>query len=195
MVVNKLWTPALALALAACSAGASLTQEQADALDRFEITELMYRYAVTHNSSDIEGYADLFTEDAVLYDRTMDYEFARGREGIIKAAESDRDHFNPEAKSNDGKLHLGKLRHIITNPVVTLHGDGTASGICYAQIIANKPDFGPVLLSQGYYRDEYVKQDGKWLISKRDFYILDWSNWGLAKELGLTNGPVPGQGE
>ncbi|WP_157190206.1 nuclear transport factor 2 family protein [Novosphingobium sp. Rr 2-17] len=157
------------------------------------ITELMYRYAVAHNSSDIEGYADLFTPDAVLYDQTMHYEFARGRAGIIAAAKSDQDKYNPASKVNDGQLHLGKLRHNVTNPVVTLTGNGTATGLCYVQIIAEKPGYGPVVMSQGYYRDHYVKQKDKWLIARRDFYILEWSNWGLAKELGLANGPLPGE--
>jgi hypothetical protein len=84
------------------------------------------------------------------------------------------------------------LRHNIIDPVVTLNNDGkTASGICYVQIIADKPGFGPVLMSQGYYRDQYVKKDGKWLITRRDISALDMSNWGLAKELNLTRGPLP----
>lgn len=162
-----------------------------DALDRFMITEIMYKYAIAHNTSDIEGYANLFTDDAVIYDDTMHYEFARGRSAIIAAAKSDQDHYNPDSKKRDGKLHLGKLRHNITNPVVQMNGDGTASGISYVQIVANQPGVGPVVLSQGYYRDQFIKRDGQWLIARRDIYALEMSNWGLAEKLGLKNGPGP----
>lgn len=91
---------------------------------------------------------------------------------------------------------MGKLRHLITDPVVTLNPDGkTATGICYVTMIANKPGYGPVLMSQGYYLDHYVKQNGKWLFSRRDLYAVDMANWGLAIDLHLTNGPTPKAGK
>jgi hypothetical protein len=188
----KIYLTAVALGLLGVSLTPAFADEYKDALDRFMITEIMYRYAIMHNSSNIEGYADLFTDDAVIYDDTMHYVFAKGRAQIIEEAKKDRAKFNPEAERDGSTLHLGRLRHNITDPVVTLNNDGkTASSICYVQMIADKPGFGPVLMSQGYYRDQYIKKDGKWLITRRDINALDMSNWGLAKELNLARGPVP----
>lgn len=188
----KVIAAGLALALMGAVIPPASADEYKDALDRFMITEIMNRYAILHNTSDIEGYANLFTEDAIMYDDTMHYEFARGRAGIREEAKKDRAKYNPEAEKDGTTQHLGILRHNITDTMVTLNKDGkTASGICYVQMITNKPGFGPVLMSQGYYRDQYVKKDGKWLISRRDIFALDMNNWGLAKELNLARGPVP----
>ena len=164
-----------------------------DAMDRFLITELMYRYAIAHNTGDVKGYADLFTDDAKLYDQTMSYMFAEGREGILKQAQNDREKYLKESSpAKKGQLRLTKLRHNITNPVVTLSQDGkTATGVCYVQMVAEDPGVGPAMLAQGYYVDEYVKKDGKWLISRRDLSAVEISNWELAKRLGLVNGPLP----
>ena len=165
--------------------------EYKDALDRFMITELVNRYAFMHDTSNIEGYADLFTGDAVMYDDTMHYTFAAGRASIIKAALSDKAKFNPTATDN-GPPHFGKLRHIMSNIVVFLNPDGkTATGYCYVTQITNKPGFGPVVIGEGHYEDHYVKQNGKWLFSRRDLYAVEMANWGLAKELNLANGPLP----
>jgi hypothetical protein len=49
------------------------------------------------------------------------------------------------------QTHLGKIRQVITNPVVIPNGDGTTSGICSVQIYTDKPDFGPPLLTTGQY--------------------------------------------
>ena len=162
-----------------------------DALDRFMITELMYRYAIAHNTGDVKGYADLFTDDAQIYDQTMGFMFAEGRQNILKQAQNDREHYFKEGvPEKRGEVRLTKLRHNITNPVVTLNKDGTATGICYVQIVAEDPGVGPALLAQGYYKDEYVKKNGTWLISRRYLNAVEISNWGLAKKLGLVNGPV-----
>lgn len=96
--MKKLCAMAFALALTAVSLAPAAADEYTDALNRFMITELMYRYAIMHNSSNIQGYADLFTKDAVMYDGKMHYLFAKGRDQIVAAAESDRDKYNPEAK-------------------------------------------------------------------------------------------------
>jgi len=181
----------LTVTLWACAVPA-FADEYKDALDRFMITELMYRYAIAHNTGDVKGYADLFTDDAKIYDQTMSYMFAEGRENILKQAQSDREHFFKEGvPEKAGQLRLTKLRHLITNPVVTLNKDGTASGICYVQIVAEDPGVGPAILAQGYYVDKYVQKNGKWLISRRDINAVEISNWDLAKKLGLINGPLP----
>jgi hypothetical protein len=191
----RLLTPVLlAATLMTATAAPAFAGPYEDAMDRFMITELMYRYALMHNESDIEGWANLFTDDAVLYDQTMGFTYAKGRAEIIEQAKKDRAKYNPAAATatpTEGKLQLMSIRHNITDPVVTLNPDGTASGVCYVQIVGNQPGVGPIVLAQGYYKDQYVKKNGKWLFSRRDLNAMEWSNWGAAKTLGFINGPLP----
>lgn len=172
-----------ALTLSLVFSSSAWAGEYEDAMDRFMITEVMYRYALAHNTSDVEGYANLFTDDAVIYEATMGYVYAQGRKAIMDAAKKDRGRYHPGFKEDKRSFMI--MRHNITNPVVTLQGKDRASGICYVQIIGEKKGYGPVLLSQGTYEDQYVKKNGKWLISRRDVHAIEVSNWEAARELGL----------
>jgi len=91
--------------------------------------------------------------------------------------------YNPDAA--DGKRSFMVMRTIITNPVVTLNRDGTASGICYLQIVVQKKGVGPQILAQGRYEDKYKKEHGEWKIAHRDTF-LDMTNMDLAKEIGVV---------
>lgn len=185
--------------LSGCSeksdSGSTLSALQSKALDRFMITELIYRYALAHNTLDSEAYASLFTEDALMYDASLCFVFAEGREQIFKRAEKDRHDFetNKEKKFERPKeLSFGKLRHSMTNPVISLTSDTTAEGVVYVSMIGRKPEGGPVLLSHGYYIDEFEKQEsGEWLFSKRFFHTIEWTDWEQAQALGLVNDHLP----
>ena|ERR1700733_3352557 len=152
-----------------------LAREPEDTLDRFRITELMYKYALFHNLTEPEEYAALFTKDG-------EFGTAKGRDALIALAKKDRETFNPGAAG--GKRSFMVMRTIITNPLVTLHSDGTADGICYVQIVVQKTGVGPQILAQGRYEDKYRKEDGAWRIAHRDVF-LDMTNMALAKEVGV----------
>jgi SnoaL-like domain len=149
--------------------------EHDDTLDRFRITELMYKYALYHNLTEPEEYASVFTEDG-------EFGPVKGRAALIAMAKDDRAKYNPGAV--DGKRSFMVMRTIITNPVVTLNSDGTASGICYMQIVVQKKGVGPQILAQGRYEDKYRKEHGEWKIAHRDTF-LDMTNMDLAKEIGV----------
>lgn len=175
--------------------GSAMSDVQRKALDRFMITELIYRYALAHNTLDSEAYASLFTEDALMYDASLCFVFAEGREQIFKRAEKDRHDFDAKKEKTlerPKELAFGRLRHDMTNPVITLTSDTTAEGVVYVSMIGRKPEGGPVLLSHGYYVDEFEKQDnGEWLFSKRFFHTIEWTDWEQAKALGLVNDHLP----
>ena len=173
---------AAAITLSVAIASASETEDFAD---RFMIEELMYRYALAHDLTDPEAYAAVFAEDGELVAGGI--VVAKGREALMAQAVDDRERYNPGAR--DGERSFMVMRHIITNPVITLNGDGTASGICYSQIVVQEPGVGPQILSQGRYEDEYVKQDGEWFISRREIFIADMANYELAAEIGIGGQP------
>ena len=164
-----------AFPLASASAG-----QLEDAMDRFEIQELMYRYAPAHDTTDPEAYSALFTEDAVL--RAGDRVIAKGRDAIMTMTKNDRARLNPGAVDKPGTYWA--MRHLVMNPIVHLNGDGTATGFCYYQVVANLDGVGPQILQQGRYEDEYRKVDGKWLISNRNI-VGEMTNPALSKQIGL----------
>jgi SnoaL-like domain len=154
--------------------------ELQDAMARFEITELMYKYALVHNLTEPEEYAALFTKDGAFV--TGGVVSVKGRDALVALGKKDRETYNPGAAA--GKRSFMVMRTIITNPLVTLNSDGSADGICYMQIVVQKAGVGPQILAQGRYEDKFRKEEGKWKIARREVF-LDMTNMGLAKEVGV----------
>jgi len=155
--------------------------EPNDTIERFRITELMNRYAWVHNLTEPEGYANLFTKDGEFVGGGV--VVAKGHDALLALAKKDREDYNPGAAA--GKRSFMAMRTIITNPIVTLNADGTASGSCYVQIVVQKAGVGPQILAQGRYEDNYRKEDGEWKIARRETF-LDMTNMALAKEVGVV---------
>jgi len=155
-------------------------ESQQEVLDRFLISELQSRYALAHDLTDPAMYASVFTEDAELY--AAGRLLAKGRQALHAIGVNDRKRFNAGAK--EGERSFGALRHVITNSVIELDGDTTATGVCYVMTVVNRPERGPEILSVGRYEDEYRKVDGEWLIAKREI-VMDMGNSELGKATGL----------
>lgn len=155
-------------------------ESQQDVLDRFLIHELQSRYALAHDLTDPALYAAVFTEDAQLFGAGR--LLAKGRDALHAIGVNDRKRFNAAAK--EGERSFGALRHVITNSVIELAGDGAATGVCYVLTIVNRPEHGPEILSVGRYEDEYRKVAGTWLIAKRTI-VMDMGNSELVKATGL----------
>jgi hypothetical protein len=152
-----------------------------DAEDRFEITELMDRYGVVHDFGSPEEYAALFTPDGEMAISGTPV-VIKGREALM--AQAKRDHERYVTPTGPNGENVSFMRHIITNRVVTLTGQGTATGSCYVTTMIHDGDNGPVLMSFGRYIDRYVKLDDEWKIAHRDIK-LEFGNQGLAKRLGF----------
>lgn len=170
--------------LAVWAIGAATTAFAADAekaLERFLIQELQSRYALAHDLTDPDMYAAVFTEDAELYGAGGRL-LAKGRGAFHSIGVNDRKRFN--AGAADGERSFGALRHVITNSVIELTGDTTATGLCYVMTVVVRPEGGPEILSLGRYEDEYRKVDGEWLIARREI-VMDMGNSALAEATGL----------
>lgn len=100
---------------------------------------------------------ELFTEDVVC-----DYERGiwRGRDELRKNFLAVHEQFDVH------KIGSYPFLHAITNHWVELMGPDQAQGRCYLLDHATaEPGKSPLLLL-GIYADEYVKRDGRWLISR-----------------------------
>lgn len=171
---------ALALSTAAMPARANSDQ----ALDRFAITELMDLYGVIHDFGTPEQYADLFTAEGEIAVSRGGRAVIKGREALMGQAIRDHQKY-VRPTGPDGKDEFF-MRHIVSNKTVTITGENTAEGSCFVITLVNDGDNGPAMLSFGRYFDTYAKQDGKWLIARREI-VLDFGNEDLAVRFGFRS--------
>ncbi len=168
--MKKLLLIATVLLLAACAhvPGSNVSSEAAD---RLAILDLQNRYVLAMDYFDADGYAAVFTEDAVL-------DWARGEvkgRAAIRAFMADgtydlRKLNFKEAKTPDGREWPPMVHHLVTNQVITINGN-TARGIAYWMNYSNNADRRKIeWLSYGSWDDQYVKIDGKWFFKRHTIY-------------------------
>lgn len=149
--------------------------------DRLQIYELMDRYGVVHDFGTPEDYAGLFTPDAEI-SVGAGPPVVKGHDALVAMAQRDHQRFGG-AVTADGKSSL-IMRHVVSNRSVELEGKGAARGSCYVTTLIRTPDNGLAVLSIGRYEDEYLRQGGKWRISRRRI-LMDLGDQKLAKQLGF----------
>jgi hypothetical protein len=136
-----------------------------DALDYYEIEQLMYGYAHAIDTCANDGYdyADLFTDDGVFVDNFTDEGF--GHDGLVRA-------IGREAlarASGGGDRGCANIRwqdwsHLMINPVITPTEDGAAGRVYLVVLGEQGPDHAQRF---GGYEDEYVRTDRGWRIKRR----------------------------
>ena len=159
------------LLLTGCVTYNQMPQRATAEADRAAIIDLQHRYVLALDFFDADGYAAVFTEDAVL-------DWARGevkgrpaiREFMASGTYDLRKmNFQP-AKTPDGKNWPSTVRHIVTNQVVEINGD-TARAVSYWMNYANNADRRKIeLLSFGSWDDQLVKQGGQWYFKRHTIY-------------------------
>ena len=143
---------------------AALEAEVRTLRDINEIKLLQERFCNLADVKDAAAQMDLFTEDALLTlnfgGQTMNLE---GTEQIFSA-------FDNTLSNTDILYHMGGQGTIEVN------GD-MATGVAYCRVVLIDTEDGVTShTDEGVrYTDEYVRRDGKWLISKRtsDFLFVD----------------------
>jgi hypothetical protein len=174
-----------AIVFASALAGVTLTVPAAassdPANDRLQVYELMDRYGVVHDFGTPEEYAELFTPDAEI-SIGAGPAVVKGHDALVGMAARDHQRFGG-AVTADGKNAL-IMRHIVSNRIVDLVGKDAARGSSYVTTLIRTPDNGLAVLSTGRYQDEYVRQSGKWRISRRRI-LLDFGDQKLAKQFGF----------
>jgi ketosteroid isomerase-like protein len=119
--------------------------------DRTAIEELRAAYCYRLDDGDVDGWVDLFTEDAVV-----DYV---SRDGLLVGREALR------GLAREWMVERDETRvHTVSNPLVEIDGD-TASGRWYYRAVTLAPD-GSGHREQGRYDEEYRRVDGEWRIAR-----------------------------
>lgn len=135
--------------------------------DRFEIEDVLTRYAWAIDSKNFDELDDVFTPDA-----HVDYTSSGGEAGAY-----------PQIKAWLAKVlpHFPAYQHHVTNKQITIDGDkATSRAEFYNPMIMAKPDgTTSIFFVGGEYHDELVRTSQGWRISDR----LEKSIW--------TDGALP----
>lgn len=126
--------------------------------DRFEIQDLLYRYADLIDRKDFQRLRDeVFTSDAHI-----DYSAFGGSVGDLEHTIA----YLTDAVSDQRFPHS---QHLNANLQITVQGDsGTGRIMCFNPMDMNLPDGGTQLFMVGlWYLDEYRRTQAGWRISRR----------------------------
>lgn len=134
--------------------------------DRIAVEDVMARYVWTVDSLDADGYAALFTDDAVI---DANGNFSRGKKeirAIVTGLIARRD-------ANKAKgLPAGNLYHNVSNVRITFPKPGEALHQSYWQTLRVGADGRMILAAMGRSQDRLVKRNGKWLIQTRTLTVF-----------------------
>jgi ketosteroid isomerase-like protein len=135
----------------------SIDQIVAELADRESIRDLPQRYCDCVWRTDIEGIANLFTEDGSFSSTTPTAEAnTTGRANLLKMYKEALASVTP--------------RPYIHNHVIELKGDGHATGRCYVELRDASKDMN--WIGTGFYHDDYTKVGDQWKFQARRFKAL-----------------------
>ena len=120
-------------------------------LDVDEIIRLRARYCHLLDHKDWDGFAELFAADAVLRTGLAGGPEVVERRGRTAIAEFVRERMGSAASS-----------HQVSAPDIQVLAEDRAQGTWAVHYLQE----GNRLTGYGFYHDEYVKQDGRWLIQR-----------------------------
>ena len=123
--------------------------------DKLDVTDLVARYAECVDTADVDGYANLFLPDGVVEHSA----------GTVAGRDDIRAWVTDLAKQ--GRIGPeSRLKHVLGLPVI--RGDGQRCTSRTYVVIPRHMESGEISTRLvGTYKDDIVKQDGRWLIEKR----------------------------
>jgi len=130
--------------------------------DRAQIEDLMARYLFAIDYHDWDAYVATFAGNGEL-------EFASGtstgREAIREAVSRFAQGISRSYHTENGEP--AKLRHIILQTAIRIEGDRAWGRSQWLEMANHGPEDTMKMGTYGIYEDEFVKENGQWLISKR----------------------------
>ena len=169
MIIMKTLLPVLLILILGCNSQMDQKQMKignADQIliqDRLDLKELVDKFSILADNKDVENQLLLFTEDAVVESFRYGVSTSRlvGKDEIFNSFSS-------------FLASLETVYHINGQQTVEISGYN-AKGISYCLVILISDENGnKVKTTFGVsYNDEYVKEEGRWLIKKRKSYF----NW------------------
>jgi len=135
----------------------NIDQIVAELADRESIRDLPQRYCDCVWRTDIEGIADLFTEDGSFSIAASNSETTTtGRANLLKMYKEALASVTP--------------RPYIHNHVIELTGGGRATGRCYVELRDASNDMN--WIGTGFYHDDYTKVGDQWKFQTRRFKAM-----------------------
>lgn len=132
--------------------------------DRIALKSLVDTFSNLADTKEIDKQVQLFTEDAevISYQGEKQTSHLKGRKELAERFKAFLDQFTT-------------VYHINGQQTVNIDGD-KATGIAYALVVlVSEKDGKKTMRPQGVrYNDEYVRQNGRWLISKRTSHF-EWT--------------------
>lgn len=126
--------------------------------DRAEITDLLVKYCEKLDEYDIDAVGEVFTDDYVFDSGVGNGGPKQGKDVII-----------PAQKQRMGRWR--RTHHQLGQSRIEFDGPDKAHGVTY--VIAWHENWeGGVCTGRLRYVDEFVRQDGRWLISRREIVEL-----------------------
>jgi uncharacterized protein (TIGR02246 family) len=123
--------------------------------DRLAVIDLIARYAECVDTADVEGYAQLFAPDAVV----------EHSGGVVRGRDEIRAWVSGLARE-DRIGPRSQLKHVMGLPAI--RGDDQRCTARTYILIPRQMEAGDISIRlAGAYRDDIVKQDGRWLFAKR----------------------------
>ena len=120
--------------------------------DRTAIQDLVSRYNMAHDTDDVEGWLDTFTEDATFITGRSRRE---GREEL-------RDFFL------NGGERLPNVRHITYNSVFLPIEGESERVLMHSDLLVFRADDPPVLVLTRRYHDTLRREAGEWRFERRE---------------------------
>ena len=135
--------------------------------DRVAVEDVMARYVWAVDSFDPDGYAAVFTQDAII---DSNGNISKGHEeirniviGLIKRRDENR----------EKGLPVSNLYHMIGNVRITFPKPGEALHQSYWQTIIRDKDGRMTAAAMGRSKDRLIKRNGRWLIQERILTVFD----------------------
>lgn len=126
--------------------------------DRWQLGQLLNRYAFYNDTFQVEELVALFVEDA-------SFDMTEAGMGRYEGREQIRDFFEREKRA------LSNVMHLTSNHVLELEGD-RASGTAYYLAIGITRREGIENQARGYYRDTYLRTPDGWRFATRQSRLL-----------------------
>jgi ketosteroid isomerase-like protein len=135
-----------------------------DALEsRFAIERLIWQYAQSFDSRNVDTLRTIWHDDAVLSMQAMGT--FEGIDAIVQAA-------------HGFWKQIAHMHHWMANPIIDIDGD-TATAVTALDCLVTDADTGPTQVG-GVYRDRFDRRSGRWAIAERRFELHYWTplpNW------------------
>lgn len=132
--------------------------------DRLAISEALAEYAYRWDRKDAAGVAALFTDDG-----SMDW--VLGGDAVAQTVQGRAEIEAYARAAHEGRIGENQSRHHFSNLVVReLTADRATSDNML--LVTHQPPGGSIVVkSSGWYRIEWEKVDGRWLIARRTLHV------------------------